>query len=505
MLVLINVKEFVKLQKICNTELIMTRFRIENDIVGSRNIPEDALYGIHALRAQENFPDETGFPIEWYKSVGLVKQACYETCHAFSNAVTSKYPGKELPFRLIPGDILSVLIEAAKEISEGKHFDHFIVPAISGGAGTSINMNINEIITNTALLKLGHKPGSYSLIDPVEHANVFQSTNDVIPTALKVAVMKLLSELEPAINELRGKVESQENVHRNDLRIGYTQMQEAVPSSFGKLFSTYSEALSRDWWRVSKCFERIKLVNLGGGAIGTGLAIPRFFIMEAVSHLQKLTGLPVARSENMADATSGLDSYVEIHATLKAHAVNLEKMVSDLRLLASDLVGNKEIDLPQKQAGSSIMPGKINPVIPEFVISVVHRIYANDQLITSLCAQGCLELNAYLPAIGCSLIESLKLLIAADRTIKTNLIEGIKINITTGEEKLFRSPAITTALIPFIGYNNASELAKTMKSKGLDIFAANEELKMISNEKMKILLKAENLLKMGYTLEELMS
>ena len=172
-------------------------------------------------------------------------------------------------------------------------------------------------------------------------------------------------------------------------------------------------------------------------------------------------------------------------------------MVSDLRLLASDLAGNKEIDLPQKQAGSSIMPGKINPVIPEFVISAVHRIYANDQLITSLCAQGCLELNAYLPVIGCSLIESLKLLIAADRTLKSNLIEGIKISTKTGEEKLFRSPVLTTALVPFIGYNKASELAKTMKSKGIDIFAANEELKVISTEKLKTLLKAENLLKLG--------
>ena len=483
----------------------MTRFRIENDLVGNRKIPEDALYGIHALRAQENFPDETRFPVEWYKSVGLVKQACYETCLEYSNAVAAKYPGKELPFRMISNDILFVLVETAKEISEGKHFNQFIVPAISGGAGTSINMNINEIIANAALLKLGNKPGSYHLIDPVEHANIFQSTNDVIPTALKIAVMKLLSELESAINEVRGKVEEQENAHRNDLRIGYTQMQEAVPSSFGKLFSTYSESLSRDWWRVSKCFERIKLVNLGGGATGTGLGIPRFFIMEAIGHLQKLTGLPVARSENMADATSSLDSYVEIHATLKAHAVNLEKMVSDLRLLASDFAGRKEIDLPQKQAGSSIMPGKINPVIPEFVISAVHRIYANDQLITSLCAQGCLELNAYLPVIGCSLIESLKLLIAADRTLKSNLFEEIKINTTTGEEKLYRSPAVTTALVPFIGYNKASELAKTMKSKGLDIFAANKELKMISSEKLIILMKAENLLKLGYTLEELMS
>jgi aspartate ammonia-lyase len=178
-------------------------------------------------------------------------------------------------------------------------------------------------------------------------------------------------------------------------------------------------------------------------------------------------------------------------------------MVSDLRLLASDMAGNKEVDIPQKQAGSSIMPGKVNPVIPEFVISAVHRVYANDQLITSLSGQGCLELNAYLPAIGFSMIESLKLLIAANRSIKTNLIEGIKISTKTGQQNLFRSPSVTTALVPFIGYNKASELAKTMKSKGLDIFAANEELKMIGSEKLNSIMKAENLLKMGYTLEDL--
>ncbi len=479
----------------------MTSFRIEKDLIGTREIPEDALFGIHALRAQENFPDQTAFPVEWYKSVGLVKQACYQACIAYFDAIGLKYPGTELPFRVISKEILAALSESSMEVSTGKYFDQFIVPAISGGAGTSINMNINEIIANAALLKLGRKPGDYSFIDPVEHANIFQSTNDVIPTSLKVAVMKLLQELESAINEIRSKVEEMENAHRNDLRIGYTQMQEAVPSSFGKLFSTYSEALSRDWWRVSKCFERIKLVNLGGGAIGTGLAIPRFFIMEATGFLRNQTGLPVARSENIADATSNLDSWVEIHATLKAHAVNLEKMVSDLRILASDL-GNKDVALPQKQAGSSIMPGKINPVIPEYVISSVHRIYANDQLITSLCALGCLELNAYLPVIGSSLIESLKLLIAADRTIKSNLLEEIKINTGTGETKLFLSPAITTALVPFIGYNMASELAKTMKLKGMDIFAANEELKLIDREKLKTLLKPENLLKLGYTLDE---
>ena len=295
---------------------------------------------------------------------------------------------------------LTHLIHAASEVAEGDHFRSFIVPAVSGGAGTSINMNVNEIIANVALKKMGEVPGNYRFMDPVEDANIYQSTNDVIPTSLKVAVMFLLQELEKAINELRFSMEQLEVSHQNDLRIGYTQMQEAVPSSFGKLFSTYSEALSRDWWRVSKCFERIKTVNLGGSAIGTGMAVPRFFIMAAVGHLQQLTGLPVARSENLADATSNLDSYVEVHATLKAHAVNLEKMVSDMRLMASDLVtphaASPLLALPQCQTGSSIMPAKVNPVIPEFVISAAHKIYANEENRISNSQNPKKKINVYL-------------------------------------------------------------------------------------------------------------
>jgi len=474
--------------------------RKEIDYIGEMELPSDALYGIHAARARKNFPDTTSFHIEWYKAIGLVKKACYQTAEAYVKAIEDKYGAYPDP----PAG-LTHLIHAATEVSEGDHFENFIVPAVSGGAGTSINMNVNEIITNVALLKTGAEPGNYELIDPIEDANIFQSTNDVIPTSLKVATMFLLQDLEKAINDLRFAVEQMEITHQDDLRLGYTQMQEAVPSSFGKLFSTYSEALSRDWWRVSKCFERIKMVNLGGSAIGTGMAVPRYFIMEAIGHLQQLTGLPVTRSENLADATSNLDSYVEVHATLKAHAVNLEKMVSDIRLLGSDLVNPhslQQVVLPQCQVGSSIMPGKVNPVIPEFVISAAHKIYASDQLISSLCAQGCLELNAYLPVIGHAMLESLKLLIACDLTLKKNLFDGLIIHGDKSLQILYRSPSITTALLPHIGYHKAAELAMVMKTKGKDIFEANQELQLLSQEKLETLLTAGNLLKLGYTWSE---
>jgi aspartate ammonia-lyase len=477
-------------------------YRTEKDSLGEKHIPKDALYGIHTMRAKENFPGNSQFPVEWYKAVGVTKEACYNTYRKFRIAATEKY-GNDLPVKIINDEILNALISAAREVHEGNHFDNFKIPAIQGGAGTSINMNINEIIANLALLNTGHKCGEYELIDPLEHANIYQSTNDVIPTALTIAVMLLLQSLEEKINTLRQKVEKTEKHNRENLRPGYTQMQEAVPSSFGLMFSTYNEALSRDWWRVSKCTERIKQVNLGGGAIGTGLSIPKFFIMEVVPELRKLTGLPLTHSENLCDATSNLDKWVEIHAILKAHAVNLEKMSSDLRLLSSDIAGFRSISIPERQVGSSIMPGKINPVIPEFVISASHKIYSNDVLISSLCGQGSLELNAYLPVIGYTIIESINLLISCNDTLFHNLFNGLNINEESGYKALINSPSVTTALSPHIGYHKAAEIALLMKQKTINIFEANEILKLIDDAKLKTILQPGNLLKLGFSLDDL--
>jgi len=476
--------------------------RIESDFIGKREIPKDSLWGIHSLRAKENFPDNTQFHKEWYMAVGVVKQACYKTYLDFLKGIDRKFPNQEFPFQLLDKKLIENLNDAADEINLGKHFEHFIVPAIQGGAGTSINMNVNEIIANRALRQAGKNCGDYDNVDPFEHANVFQSTNDVIPTSLKVAAIRLLQELEESINNLRLQVEKTESNYRNVLRIGYTQMQAAVPSSYDKLFSTYNNALSRDWWRVSKCFERIKEVNLGGGAIGTGLSIPRFFIMEVVPNLRKLTGLPITRSENLSDATANQDGFVEVHATLKAHAVNLEKMVADLRLLGSDLFQNRELHLPQKQVGSSIMPGKVNPVIPEFVISTAHKVYANDIMISNLSGQGCLELNAYLPSIGHALLDSIKLLIAANNTLAENLFKELSIQSNSTEENVLYNPSVATALSPYIGYHEAAKLAKEMKKNSCTILEANNKFEMLSNDKLKELITPEELLKLGFILSD---
>lgn len=474
--------------------------RTETDYLGSMQLPADALYGIHSARAKENFPDTTPFHIEWYQAMGLVKQACYLTYADMVQALREEKlyaEGKGF----IPDIIINTLITVAGEVHEGKFFDSFIVPAIQGGAGTSINMNVNEIIANAALIRLGYKTGEYKVIDPIEQANIFQSTNDTVPTALRVAVVRLLTLLEEQINNTRQAVENLEKAHRNSLRIGFTQLQAAVPSSYGQLFSTYSEALSRDWWRVSKCFERIKVVNLGGGAIGTAVGTPRYFVMEVVKHLQQLTGFPFTRSENLNDATANLDSFVEVHAILKAHAVNIEKMASDLRLLSSDVAGNS-IRIPKRQVGSSIMPGKVNPVIPEFVVSVAHRVYTNDMLISNLAGQGALDLNAYLPTIGHAIIDSIKLLIAANQSLALNLLAGIEVDTEKSTSQLMYNPSITTALLPIIGFNRAAMLAQEMRSKKIDIFSANKNLNLIPEDKLKELVKPNNLLKLGFSFRD---
>ena len=477
--------------------------RREKDFIGEKELDDNALYGIHSLRARENFPDATPFTEEWYRAMALTKKACYLTAARFFSEAARQYDTGRMNVRITSAEKLEALTAAAEECAGGMHFEHFIVPALSGGAGTSINMNMNEIIANRALQLTGRRTGDYVFIDPFEDANIFQSTNDVVPTALRVAAMQLLLVLEDTINELRKAVEDLEKKYRTTLRIAYTQMQEAVPSTFGRLFSSYSDALSRDWWRVSKCLERIRVVNLGGSAIGTSIAVPRWFVAEVVPVLQQLTGLPVTRGENLSDTTSNLDTLVEVHAIVKAHAVNMEKMVNDLRLLASDIHGTHSLKIPKKQTGSSIMPGKVNPVIPEYVISCAHRVCSNDQLITGLSAQGCLELNAYLPAIGHALIESLKLLIAADTSALKHLMGDIIIDSGISEARVMSSPAVTTALLPFIGYNKASEMAALMKEAGLNIFQANEKLGYVNPEKLKEILRPENLVQGGYRLKDL--
>ncbi|PID27460.1 MAG: aspartate ammonia-lyase [Candidatus Cloacimonadota bacterium] len=478
----------------------MEKFRVEKDFLGELEVERDRKYGIHSLRAKSNFPNNHLFSISWYRAIGDVKRSFYRTVLKFKSAIDKKYPNLDLKISIPSNSCLNSMIQASEEISLGKYFDDFIVPAISGGAGTSINMNVNEIIANRSLEILGFNYGDYEKIDPVNDANIFQSTNDVIPSALKIAIMRKLSILESGINDLRFEGEKLENRYRDIMRMGHTQMQEAVPTSYGKLFSSYNNALSRDWWRVSKCFERIKVLNLGGGAIGTGLAIPRFVILEVINNLKSELNLPLSRSENMSDTTSNLDTFVEVHAILKSLSVNLEKMVSDLRLLSSDLV-KSSLSIPEKQTGSSIMPGKVNPVIPEYVVSCSAKVFANDSMISELAAKGCLELNPYIPIIGDALLNSLDLMISSVSTIKSNIFMGLTIE-SRNEDILYKT-GIATALVPYIGYKKSSELSFYMKRNNSSIIDANKHFNYIDNEKLLEIVKSNSLLKMGFSVADI--
>ncbi|MCD4656085.1 MAG: aspartate ammonia-lyase [Planctomycetes bacterium] len=478
--------------------------RTERDYIGEIEIPDNALYGINSKRAKNAFPHDKIFNINWYKSLGIVKKAIYLSYSEFVKKLQELHSSKLIPITEFSDEIINAMCTTCDEIAEGKHFENFIVPAVSGGAGTAINLNMNESIANSSLVKLNKICGEYKYIHPIEHANIFQSTNDVVPTALKVAIIRLLNELEVAIDDSRMKFEKMEKQHRDTLRIAYTQMQEAVPSSFGRLFSTYQEALSRDWWRISKCFERIKVVNLGGSAIGSGITVPKYVIFKVIDILRELTDLPITRGDNLQDNTVNFDSFVEIHGILKSHAVNLEKIASDFRLLTSDIFTSKAVNIKPILIGSSIMPGKVNPVISEFIISICHKIYANDNLISSLSAQGCLDLNAYLPIIGDTILNSLENLINCNKTMRENLLIELTIDKDVSLQNLLKSPTITTVLVSYVGYEKAQKLALFMKENNCDIYEANKHDNVISEEILKRLLSSTELLKLGFSVNDIL-
>jgi len=392
------------------------QFRVETDLLGTKQIPADALWGIHTVRAKENFP-LSGRPVhaELIKAFGEVKLACAQT-------------NKQLGFW---NDIIKAeaIENACFEMSEGLLNDHILVDALQGGAGTSTNMNVNEVIANRALQLLGEKPGSYEIISPLDDINLHQSTNDTYPTALKIAAIRLLRNLEQSVLNLQEAFQQKEKEFAHIVKIGRTQLQDAVLTTLGREMSAYAEAFNRDRWRIYKCEERLRVVNLGGTAIGTGLGAPKQFIFRVVDRLRENTNIGLARAENLIDGTQNTDVFVEVSGILKAHATNLLKISNDLRLLSSGPdAGFGELTLPAKQAGSSIMPGKVNPVIPEAVAQIAIRIMGNDQIISHACSAGNLELNQFMPLIADALLENLSLLNNACIIFREHCVLGIVAN-----------------------------------------------------------------------------
>ncbi len=370
----------------------MLKTRVEKDLLGEKQIPENALWGIHTARAIENFPvSERKIHPELIKAYGEVKLACAQI-------------NNQLGFWKLT-EKAEAIEKACFELSQGLLNEHILVDALQGGAGTSTNMNVNEVIANRALQIFGKPPGKYDIISPLDDINLHQSTNDTYPTALKVAAIRLLRKLEQSVLDLQEAFQEKEMEFAHIVKIGRTQLQDAVLTTLGREMSAYAEAFNRDRWRIYKCEERLRVVNLGGTAIGTGLGAPKQFIFRVVDRLRENTNIGLARSENLIDGTQNVDVFVEVSGIIKACATNLFKISNDLRLLSSGPdAGIGEINLPEKQAGSSIMPGKINPVIPEAVAQAAILAMGNDQIIAQSCSSGNLELNQFMPLIAHSLL-----------------------------------------------------------------------------------------------------
>jgi aspartate ammonia-lyase len=425
----------------------MNEKRIEHDFLGSLEIPTDAYWGIHTQRAIDNF-HISGIKVNTglIMSLSQIKKAC---CLA------------NLEIGYLNPEKGKAMITACDEISAGKLADQFPIDALQGGAGTSTNMNINEVIANRAIEILGGNKGDYTIVHPLEDVNLHQSTNDVYPTAIKAAAIFLLRDLSKAIANLQGSFQEKEKEFAAIVKLGRTELQEAVPISLGAEFSAFAEAFSRDRWRTFKCEERLRVVNLGGTAVGTGLAASRDYIFLVIEKLREVTGLGLSRGENIMGETANADAFVEVSGIFKAHAVNLIKIANDLRLM--NFLG--EIKLPQLQAGSSIMPGKVNPVLAEAAIQVGMKVIANDAIITDAAARGTLQINEFLPLLAHALLESLDLLININGLL-TEHVRGIETNKEKCEEYFDASPMIITALLPVTGYEKATQFITEFSSRG---------------------------------------
>ncbi|MDL1969915.1 MAG: aspartate ammonia-lyase [Candidatus Desulfofervidaceae bacterium] len=419
----------------------MDNYRQETDLIGSLNIPVSAYWGIHTERARQNFSfSHYKVPQVLIRSLAMVKKAC---CIA----------NYELGF--LERQKAQAIITACDEIMEGHLIDQFPLDALQGGAGTSTNMNLNEVIANRAIEILGGKKGNYAIVHPLHDVNLHQSTNDVYPTAIKVAAIFKLRTLSEAIARLQGAFQRKEKEFASIVKIGRTELQEAVPITLGAEFAAFAEAIARDRWRTFKCEERLRVVNLGGTAVGTGLTAPRDYIFLVIEKLREVTGLGLCRGENVPGETANADSFVEVSGIMKAHASNLIKICNDLRLL--NLLG--EIKLPALQSGSSIMPGKVNPVLCEAAMQIGFKIMANDFLITEATSRSTLQICEFLPLLAHAIIESMDLLINLDHVLTSHIKE-----ITADEERcreyVDKSLTIVTALLPKIGYKQAEALVK---------------------------------------------
>lgn len=429
-------------------------YRTEVDLLGALSVPAEALYGIHTERALANFPLARR-PVQpaLVHAYGTVKLACARTNHELGR-------WDEATFAAIEA--------ACGEMIAGDLDCHVVVDALQGGAGTSTNMNVNEVLANRALQILGKAPGDYAILHPIDDLNLHQSTNDTYPTALRVAAIVECRLLERAVVGLQEAFQSKERELADVVKVARTELQDATLTTLGRAMGAYAEPLGRDRWRIYKCEERLRVVNLGGTAIGTGLGAPRRFIFRVSEVLREITGIGIARAENLIDATQNADAFVEVSGILRALASTLLKVSTDLRLLSSGPdSGIGEIRLPERQAGSTIMPGKVNPVIPEAVSQAAIQAIAADQALTWAVSLGNLELSQFMPLVADNLLGNIGLLRRACDVLRCNCVEGITAMAERCRAQIDNGTAAVTALVGAIGYENAVRVARAAREGGI--------------------------------------
>ena len=446
-------------------------FRVEKDSIGTKDVPENVYYGVQSLRAAENF-HITGLNMhpEIINSLAYIKKAA---------AITNCEAG------LLDKRRTQAIVQACDEILEGKFREDFIVDPIQGGAGTSLNMNANEVIANRAIEILGGKKGDYSVVNPNDHVNCGQSANDVIPTAGKMTSLRLLKKLKKQLLRLHSALEQKADEFDSVIKMGRTQLQNAVPIRLGQEFKAYSVAILRDLNRMDKAMDEMRTLNMGGTAVGTGLNADESYLRRIVPNLSEISGMDLVQAYDLIDATQNLDSFVAVSGAVKACAVTLSKIANDLRLMSSGpRAGFGEINLPAKQNGSSIMPGKVNPVIPEVVNQVAFNAIGNDMTITMAAEAGQLELNAFEPIIFYCLFQSIDTIAYAVNTFVDNCVIGITANETRCRYFVENSVGIITAICPYVGYQKAAEIAKEAIKTGESVRKLIIEKGLLTKEQM---------------------
>ena len=458
--------------------------RVEHDLLGDKNIPVEYYFGVQTMRAMENFHISrvrlNMYPV-FIKALAMVKQAAAEA---------------NCELGILKPEIRDAIVAACKEVREGKFDDHFVVDMVQGGAGTSTNMNANEVIANRALELMGHKKGEYKYCHPNNHVNLSQSTNDAYPTSVRVALLNRTRDLVDALKVLVEAFRAKGEEFADVIKMGRTQMQDAVPMTLGQEFGAYAATLSEEIERLENNVRLFLEVNMGATAIGTGINSDPDYTPTCIKYLCEITSMPMVAAGNMIEATNDTGAFIMYSSAVKRLAVKLSKISNDLRLLSSGpRTGFNEINLPPMQPGSTIMPGKVNPVIPEVVSQIAFKVIGNDLTVTMAVEAAQLELNAMEPIIVQALFENIEMLINGMNTLRERCIVGITANKERCRQMVYNSIGLVTALNPYLGYEVSTELAKEALENNKGVYDLVLEKGLMSKEELDNVLRPENMVK----------